>query len=128
MHDFLPDLSGGPEFSQDLNIMPGRLGRFCKGGAPQRNKKLEAQQMALMQAQLKQAQQKIEIPEMAIPEPAPPDPPPPGQTASDSTYAEQDARRLASRRNGIKSTILSAGATAGSSSLGGSKTLLGGAQ
>lgn len=131
MHDFHPTCSGGPHFDAALFLSSGKLGFLAKGGgAPKPNKKLEQMQEQLIKAQLKQAGQHIALPEIAVPPPAPPDPPPPGQTASDVTNAEQDARRLAGKRRGIQSTLLSLGsapgaAPAGGTGLGGKKTLLG---
>lgn len=84
-------------------------------------------QLKLMQSQLKASQKPMEIPAIAMPEPAPPPPPPPSQTGSDVINAEQEARRQASRRKGIQSTLL-AGNTGGykpGALGGGNQSLLG---
>lgn len=127
MCDFLDD-SGGPAFAREMFALPGRLGWFGKG-APARNKKLEAAQEKLIRAQTLAAQRVVEIPELPELPPAPQDPPPPAQTASDLQNAQDDARRLAGRRRGIQSTMLSASAGLGGrgGSLGGAaQSLLGG--
>lgn len=82
--------------------------------------------MQLMQAQLEQAKKGMEVPSIAIPPPAPPPPPPPSSSSADVQEAQTDARRTASRRSGIQSTIL-AGETGGYKSLGGGSgsTILG---
>jgi hypothetical protein len=96
------------------------------GKAPQQSaasKKAEALQMKLMQAQLKQSQKPMEMPEIALPPPQAPAPPPPAQTGSDVINAEQEARRQATKRKGIQSTLLAAPVPAGA--LGGGNSLLG---
>lgn len=123
MHEYFPS---GPAFEPDLFMIPGRLGRFCKGGgAPKSNKKMEALQEQLIKSQLKQAGQQIQMPEIAVPPPAPPDPPPPGQTASDAEGAARDARVQAAKRRGISRTLLSGGAGPAAGALGGKQSLLG---
>lgn len=79
--------------------------------------------MKLMQAQLKQSKEPMHMPEIAVPPPQAPPPPPPAQTGSDVINAEQEARRQASRRKGIQSTLLAAPVPTGA--LGGQTSLLG---
>jgi hypothetical protein len=114
MNDDFCDMTGGPVFCRDLFLLPGRLGRLCKGGgAPRVNKRLEAQQEKLIKAQIAQANQKFEIPEIAVPPPAAPPPPPPVANSADVLDAQVAARRGALRRRSPGRSTIFAGNTGG---------------
>ena len=128
MHDFHHEAAGGPHWAPDL-FVGTRLARLHKGEQPQettqdkRNKKLQEQ---LMKAQLKQIKEykEPEIPE--FPEVEPPSPLP-GETPTDMAQAEQDARRQAARRKGLRRTIFGGAPeeSGPAKKLGGQQTILG---
>lgn len=103
-----PDI-GGPHFDPGLEFH-GRLVRLHKGGGgaqeTNQDKKNKLLQEQLMKAQLKQIKEYKE-PEMPeFPEIEPPAPSP-GETPTDVAQAEDDARKQAARRKGLRRTIFS---------------------
>lgn len=102
------------------------MGGGGKASAPKQSKsakRIEAKNEELLDIQLAQSKKPAAAPAVALPPPTPPAAPPPSSTSADVMNAEENARRQATKRKGIRSTLLAS--VNDGNALGGGQTLLG---
>lgn len=110
------------------NGRPAALHFGGRGRGPSEADMRKERERAKKQEQkfMRELQKSLDQP-IHIPPPPPPPPPAPTRAASEVEQAEQDKRRQAAQRKGMRSTLLAGetGGYAGSTPMGGAKTLLG---
>lgn len=115
----------GPRLDDGTISPAGKLVRF-HGGKPkqpaqsQRESLLSAQAEKELLKSLIDSRKPMEIPKMEAPPAAPVPSPPPTMSNADVMAAQKQAKKVASKRRGIKSTLLSTELKQGVTELGGS--------
>jgi len=112
MHDD-PHFMAGPRLDEGTISPSGKLVRF-HGGKPKTPAPSKQQSLLSSQAEkellksLLASNKPMEVPELAPPPPAPVPSPPPTMSNADVMAAKKLAKKEASQRKGIKSTLLMA--------------------